>query len=102
MQVAQDSAERKASVLSATPLVRQFKKNNNNNFMQVSLSRESAICDAATQELPNILWNPKVHYSVHRSHPLVSIVSHNNPHITPSFLSKTQFNIIQPPTSWSS
>jgi hypothetical protein len=69
---------------------------------KLSPSWEAANC-AATQELPNILLNPKVHYRFHKSPPLVPILSQIDPvHTFPSYPSKICFNIVHPPTSWSS
>jgi hypothetical protein len=42
--------------------------------MDIRNSREAASC-ADTQEIPTILRNPKVNYCVHKSSPLVSILS---------------------------
>jgi hypothetical protein len=61
--------------------------------MELSPSQESATC-SATEELPSILRNPKVHYRGHKSPPLVPILSHT----TPPCLSKTHLNAIHTST----
>ena len=54
---------------------------------------------AASQEIPRISRNPKVHYRTHKLPPTVSILGHPNPVHTPTFhLLEIRPNIIHPST----
>jgi hypothetical protein len=63
--------------------------------MELSPSWKAANC-AVTQELPSILWNPKVHYRVHKSPPLASVLSQIDSVSIPlhPISSKIHFNIL--------
>jgi len=56
-----------------------------------------ANCFAASQEIPHISRNPKVHYRTHNRPPTVSILGQPNPvHIPTSHLLEVRPNVIHP------
>jgi hypothetical protein len=98
----QASPEYKPSPLSLLQLVRllhllcaRITDDIGTNFMELSPFSLSASCGAA-QELPNILRNPKVHYRVHKSRSLFSILSQISLfHTIPFYLSKVYLILLR-------
>ena len=64
------------------------------NYIQKSpLSQANS--SSASQEIPHISWNPKVHYSVHKSPPLVPVPTQMNAAFsTPSYFLTFHFKYV--------
>ena len=66
-------------------------------YFMVQIPSWEADWFAASQEIPRILWNPKVHYRAHKRPPLVPILGQPNPvRIPTSHLLEIHPNIIHP------
>ena len=67
------------------------------NYSMEQSSSWEANWFAASQEIPHILWNLKVHYCIHKCLPSVPILSQQDPVHTSTFhLMKIHLNIILP------
>ena len=80
-------------------LGRPYRRVNLLTYSMVQSPSWEANWSAASQEIPHILWNPKVHYRTHKRPPPVPILGQPNAvHIPTSLLLEIHLNIIHPST----
>jgi hypothetical protein len=69
--------------------------------MGQSFSRKATTFSASNKKFP-AMWNPKFHHRVEKSRSVAHMVNQmNQVHVFPSYLPKTNFNIILPSSKWS-
>jgi hypothetical protein len=72
-------------------------------YNSVERSLWKASSSSVIEDIPNISWNPRVHFRVHDSSPLVPVLGRIIPvHAVPSYFCQIHFSIILPSTPWSS
>ena len=94
-----DSVRIFKSYLNFLEVHKYFCESNLLTYSMVQIPSWEANWFAASQEIPRILWNPKVHYRTHKHPPPVPILGQPNPvHIPISHLLEIHPNIIHPST----
>lgn len=76
---AQNATSPLLSPLTSLPATEKI----NHSIRHEILTAESFLWSSTSQKIPHILYNPKVHYCVHKSPPSAPILNHTNPVHTP-------------------